>query len=171
MTSVAEFAQRLYTILEEEERLYLEMRELLQEERELIVVRNAGKLEALVRHKDGLAREGKLLEDCRRNVMRELAHEIGLAEADTTLSRVCSAIGEDGSALRAIHGRLVALIAAVRELLEANANFAGEALFRVQSTLRLLGRLLPDEPTYDSKPGKRTVQPHMTPGRLVRQAV
>ena len=171
MTPVAEFVQRLCTILEEEERLYIEMRDLLQEEREVIVRRNAGDLESLVRRKDGLAREGKLLEDCRRNVMRELAQEIGLSESEATLSRICTLMGEEGSALRSIHGRLIALIAAVRELLEANANFAGEALGRVQSTLRLLGRLLPDEPTYGRRPATRNAQPHMVPGRILRQAV
>lgn len=171
MTSIVEFASRLCTILAEEERLYLEMRQLLQEERELILRRNAGDLETLVGRKDGLAREGKLLEDCRRSVMRDLALEMGLTESETTLSRVSSVLGEEGDELRSIHGRLIALIAAVRELLEANANFAGEALTRVQSTLRLLGRLLPDEPIYDRRPGNRTSQPHMAPGRILRQAV
>ncbi len=171
MTQTAEIAQRLYTVLAEEEQLYLEMKTLLQEERGQMVLRDAEKIELAVLRKEGLAGEGKLLEECRNNVMCELAAELGLPDREATLSRICSALGDEGAELRAIHGRLVALIAAVRELLEANASFAGEALFRVQSTLRLLGRLLPDEPIYGRSQSSRNRGSHMKPGRIVRQAV
>ncbi len=172
MTHTAEIAGRLRSVLVEEEQLYLEMKVLLQEEHEHLVLRDAERIELTVRKKEGLAGEGKLLEECRLNVLRELARAVGLPEAETTLSRACSALGDEGAELRTIHGRLVALIAGVRELLEANSNFAGEALIRVQSALRLLGRLLPDEPTYERAPSNATPRSNlMKPGRIVRQAV
>ncbi|MCH7866270.1 MAG: flagellar protein FlgN [Myxococcales bacterium] len=169
MTQTAEIAQRLYNILAEEERLYLEMKTLLQEERQRMVLRDADGIEVAVRRKEGLAGEGKLLEACRRKVMCEMAAVLGLPDEEATLSRVCAALGSESVELRSIHGRLVALIAAVRELLEVNSSFAGEALIRVQSTLRLLGRLLPDEPTYGRTPASQIPRPHMKPGRIVRQ--
>ena len=171
MTQTAEVARRLYAILSEEERLYLEMKVLLQEERQRMVLRDADGIEIAVRRKEGLAGEGKLLEECRRKLMLEMAVALGLPEHEATLSSVCVLLGSEGGDLRSIHGRLVALIAAVRELLEANSSFAGEALLRVQSTLRLLGRLLPDEPTYGRTPASQAPRPHMKPGRIVRQAV
>ncbi|MFT5694521.1 MAG: flagellar biosynthesis/type III secretory pathway chaperone [Myxococcota bacterium] len=170
MTQFADYAARLFTVLAEEEKLYLELKALLQAEREHIASRNTDEIEQTVMAKEGLAREGKLLEECRQRVMREVAVSIGLPESDATLSRISAALGEEGGELRAIHSRLVALIAAVRELLTANSTFAGEALNRVQSTLRLLGRLLPDEPTYGRSPSRQVAQPHMKPGRIVRQS-
>ena len=172
MTQTAEIARRLYAVLAEEEQLYLDMKALLQEERQQMSLRNAEQIELIVQRKEGLAGEGQLLEECRHNVMRELVEKLGLPESEGTLSRVCAALADEGTELRMIHGRLVALIAAVRELLEANSTFAGEALIRVQSTLRLLGRLLPDEPTYGRSQSSQTPRPQMMkPGRIVRQAV
>lgn len=171
MTPTAEIAKRLFNVLAEEERLYLEMKTLLQEERQRMVLRDVDGIEVAVRRKEGLAGEGKLLEECRRKVMAEMAIELGLPEGEATLSRVSAALGSEGLELRTIHGRLVALIAAVRELLESNSSFAGQALIRVQSTLRLLGRLLPDEPTYGRTAASQIPRPHMKPGRIVRQSV
>lgn len=171
MSEIQEVIGRLLSVLTEEEQLYVEMKTLLQEERAQMVLRDAEKIELAVRAKEGLAREGKLLEECRHKVMRELGPLLGLAESETTLSAMCAALGSEGGQLRKIHGRLVALIAGVRELLEANSNFAGEALLRVQSTMRLLGRLLPDEPTYGRTQASQVPRSHMKPGRIVRQAV
>ncbi|MCP5043970.1 MAG: flagellar protein FlgN [bacterium] len=136
-----------------------------------MVARDVEKLEITVGHKEALASEGRLLEECRQKVMHELGTQYGLPEGETTLSRLCVLLGEDGKGLREVHGRMVALVAAVRELLEANANFAGEALYRVQSTLRLLGRMLPDQPTYGRVQTQRAQQAHLRPGRIVQQAV
>ncbi|MDP6980485.1 MAG: flagellar protein FlgN [Myxococcota bacterium] len=171
MTETAAIVRRLLSILSEEERLYVELKSLLQEEHARMVARDADAIEQIVAQKDALASEGRLLEECRSKVMKELGRAFGLAESETTLSRLCAVLGEEGAELRASHGRIVALVAAVRELLDANANFAGEALFRVQSTLRLLGRLLPDQPTYERNPTPTSMQPVARPGRLVQQAV
>ena len=65
-----------------------------------------------------------------------------------TLSALTNAIGSEDGGLRQAHSRLSALVGAVKELLDANASFAGKAQEQVQSTLRLLGRLMPDDPTY-----------------------
>lgn len=171
MTEPLAIAKRLLSVLGEEERLYVELKTLLQEERALMVARDADQLERVVAEKDALAREGKLLEDCRRKVMAELAAAVGVAESEATLSRLATLLESDGAELRAVHGRLVALIAAVRELLEANAGFAGESLVRVQSALRLLGRLLPEQPTYERSAKPAAAGAGVRPGRLVQQAV
>jgi len=164
-------AKRLLSVLNEEESLYVELKELLQEERSLMVARDADSLERIVAQKDALASEGRLLEECRRQVMIEIGAAYGLPEGEITLARLSSLLETEGSELRAIRSRLVALIAAVRELLEANANFAGESLIRVQSTLRLLGRLLPEQPTYERNAAPTAMQVTARPGRLVQQAV
>ncbi len=171
MTQNAAIARRLLSVLSEEERLYVELKSLLQEERALMVARDADNLDRIVAQKEALASEGRLLEECRRKVMNEMGATFGLPKGEVTLSRLCALLEDEGAELRAVHGRMVALASAVRELLEANANFAGEALMRVQSTLRLLGRLLPDQPTYEAHPSPTGQQPSARPGRLVQQAV
>lgn len=140
--------QRLLTVLEAEERLYVELRDLLQREREHMVNLDARGIEEVVRRKESLSEEGRLLEESRIEVARALAHELGLAEPDPPLSRLCDHAGRDAPALRDAHSRLVALLGAVRELLDANAVFAGECLTQVRTTMGLLGRMLPAEPTY-----------------------
>ncbi|HVP29078.1 MAG TPA: flagellar protein FlgN [Myxococcota bacterium] len=140
---------RLLASLEAEEELYVELRELLQRERERIVALDAAGLEELVRRKEALAEEGRLLEEGRLELSAALARELGLGEPRPTLSHLCARLGEEADGLRAVHGRLVALVGAARELLEANAAFAGEAREQVRATLRLLGRLLPAGATYE----------------------
>ncbi len=77
-----------------------------------------------------------------------LAVALGLPAERPTLSALCDALGEPAVELRLAHSRLVALIGAVRELLDANAGFAGDSLGQVRATLKLLGRLLPGDTTY-----------------------
>ncbi len=159
---------RLLTVLEAEERLYVEMRDLLQGERELIASLDAAGLEQTVRRKETLAEEGRFLEASRVEVVAELARELGHEGARLTLSQVCDALGEEEGGLREAHSRLAALVGAVQELLQANAAFAGEAQIQVQATLQLLGRLLPESAGYQPSGAS---EPTPAGGRLVRQAV
>jgi hypothetical protein len=141
-------ADELLAVLESEERLYLELRELLQRERKLIVDLDAGGLEEVVRRKEALASEGRLLEEGRVEAARRLAERVGADAERPTLGALCDALGEDAAPLRRAHSRLVALVGATRELLDANAGFAGDALGQVRATLQLLGRLVPGDGTY-----------------------
>jgi hypothetical protein len=95
-----------------------------------------------------------------------LAAELRLGEGTATLPALCDALGGEGLGLRSAHGRLSALVAAVRELLDVNANFAGEAMAQVRATLQLLGRLAPGQGTY----GPAGTGSPGVPGRLVRQS-
>ncbi len=138
----------LLDVLESEERLYQELRGVLQEERERIVNLDAGGLEEVVQRKEALAAEGKLLEEGRIEAARRLATGLGLSGERPTLSALCDALGDGAKELREAHSRMVALVGAVRELLDANAGFAGESLGQVRGTLTLLGRLLPVNASY-----------------------
>lgn len=146
--TIREKAQRLALVLDAEETLYVEMRNLLQRERECMVSLDAEGLERAVEAKEALAEEARLLEESRIDVAADLARALGLPESRPTLSQLLEAADTAGEPLRERHSRLVALLAAVRELVDANASFAREGLEQVQGTLRLLGRLLPHEPVY-----------------------
>ena len=111
----ADSVKRLLTILEAEERLYLEMRDLLQKERELILNLDSTGLEQAVREKSALADEGRLLEESRAEVVRELADALEIASEAPTLSDLTNEIGSDDGGLRQAHSRLSALIGAVKE--------------------------------------------------------
>ena len=165
----ADAGARLLQVLESEERLYVEMRTLLQRERECIVGLRGEELEELVREKALLAEEGRLLEESRAAVAGELALRLGLPERGTTLSQICARLQGGAPGLRAAHTRLVALLGAVRELLEANRQFAGDAAQQVQGALHLLGRMLPPDATY-SPQLQRGHAPRPGPGRLVRRS-
>ena len=139
---------RLSLVLEAEENLYVELRDLLQRERACMVALDAEGLEQAVDAKETLAEEARLLEESRIDVACELASELGIADPRPSLSQLLEALGDTDGRLREQHLRLVALLAAVRELVDANASFAREGLEQVQGTLRTLGRLLPQEPVY-----------------------
>jgi len=169
MSGADELARRLETILESEEGLYVEMRVLLQKERGHMLARDVVELERSVRCKEILADECRLLEESRSAVVSQMASDLGLASERATLSHICAALGEgSGDRLQAIHSRLVAIVGAVRELLHANEGLAGECLARVQGTLRLLGCLMPERPTYG--PGG-AVEEAPRAGRLLSHAV
>ncbi len=148
MSGVSDLSARVLTVLEAEEQLYLEMRELLQAERESLLRLDATGIEEAVRGKESLAAEGRFLEETRLELARALGLELGLPEERPKLSILCARMGSEAGPLREAHSRLVALIGAVRELLDANSAFAGDALLQVRSTLQLLGRLIPADPTY-----------------------
>lgn len=168
MSFVADLCERLVAVLESEEDLYRELRDVLQRERELLVTLDAIAFEALVRRKEALAEEGRLLEESRVAVARELVTALGVA-ADPlpALSDLCTRIGPEGDRLRDAQSRLRALVGATRELLDANASSTGDALAQVRATLRMLGRVLPLDPVYGPR-GMPTPE-EASSGRLVRQ--
>lgn len=167
--SAPEAARELLEVLESEERLYRELREVLQEERVMIVKLDAAGLEDAVMRKEALSAEGRLLEEGRVAVALRLAAELGVEAERPTLTLLCDALGDDASELREAHGRLLALIGAVRELLDANAGFAGDSLGQVRATLQLLGRVLPGDSTYGPS-ATAPAPPSAGAGSLVRRS-
>jgi hypothetical protein len=156
---------RLLVVLESEHALYVRLRELLRREREALGALDARALEALAREKEELADEGRLLEESRLHVTAELAASLGLASPRPRLAELCARLGDEAAPLRAAHNRLVVLLGASRELLEANRVLAGESLDHVQGALRMLGGLLPEEARY--APGAAAAP--AASGRLLRQ--
>jgi len=164
---VTEVMSRLQVILEAEESLYVRLRDLLQEEREVIARMDAAALEEVAREKEMLGDEARLLEESRVEVAGELAVGQGLP-ARSRLSVICGRLGEQGGALRRVHNRLVILVSVVRELADANAELVGESLAELRGTLRLLGGMLPDGSLYRPE---GPVQPASEPGRLLRRSI
>lgn len=164
---MADVVNRLLVILEAEEGLYARMRDLLQEEREIVLCMDASALERIARRKEEFADEARLLEESRLEVVDELARSLGLP-ARTRLSELCVRLGEAGRRLRLLHNRLVILVSVVRELLDANAELVGESLSEIRSTLRLLGGLLPEDNLYYANGPAET---GLATGRLVRRSV
>ncbi len=160
--------ERLLSVIEREELLYVELRDLLQEERGFMVTLDAEALGDAARRKEEIADQGRLVEETRIAVARELAATIGLDEPRPTLTQLCEALGPEAPALRAAHTRLLVLVSAVRELLDANAALAGESLTQVRGTLRLLGGLLPGDLVYE-RSGAGDARPG--PGALMRRQV
>ncbi len=149
MTRAPEEVDRLLAVLEAEEKLYLELRDLLQQERSLVLDLDGAGLEDLVRKKEALADEGRFLEESREAIAQELARQLGVDSEPLTLRRLSETLkAEKADGLRRAQARLAALVGSVRELLDANSAVAGEALAEVQATLKVLGRLKPSEPTY-----------------------
>lgn len=120
----------------------------------------------VARHKEMLADEARLIEESRIEVSGEFAAPLGIEDERVALSSICQRLGPEGDPLREAHGRLVVLVTAVRELLEANAVFAGDSISRIRGTLQLLGRLLPVGPVYDSD---LSTKAEAGSGRLVRR--
>jgi len=163
--ATAEGVARLLRVLDAEEAYYREFHELLQRERACLVDLDVAALEEVVRVKEALAEEGLLLEETRLEIVATFAPQLGLPPR-ATLSQISERLEGRPDELRSAHMRLVALVGAVRELVELNAVVAGNALGRVDATLGLLGRLRPDRPVYTADPA---AAPERV-GRLVRSS-
>ena len=168
MTDIAEHVSNLQTILVGEEALFLRMRDLLAREEAELIELDAETMASTLEDKRMLTEEGRLFADSRQQVVRELAAAMGLDAKGLKLADLIDALGEEGRALRPLHARLSALIESTRSLIDANQSFANRSLARVQDTLRLLGRSLPEEPGYG--PGRRNAASSGR-GRLVRQSI
>lgn len=160
----------LTAVLDAEEKLYVELRDLLQREHGLMVSLDAEGLEEVARRKEELADEGRLVEETRMSLCETVTGELGFDEPHPRLSRICERIGPEGGALREAHTRLVVLVSVVRELMDANNALAGDALSQVRGTLRLLGGLVPGEVTYDpGSIGDARRSSRLGVGQLVRR--
>ena len=166
---LADVVRRLETVLSAEERLYLRLREVLRREESELLGLDASELEATVAEKRALAEEAKLLEESRRIVMVELGVGLGLGEEPVKLSRLIAQLGPEAGGLPGLHGRLRALVGSTRALLEGNERFASRSLVRVQETLRMLGRAIPEETVGYGRRLRSSGQ--VGRGRLVRQAI
>lgn len=165
MTAPSQRLASLLQTLQAEEILYVELRSLLERERNHMLQLDGAGLEEVAREKEALAAEARFLEEGRVELAARLAAELGLEEQRTTLARLCDALGPAGAELGEARSRLTALLGAVRELLDLNADFAGECLGQVRATLQLLGRLAPPRPTYGP-----TASAVAEGGRLVRHS-
>lgn len=168
MTELAVCVDNLRTILLAEEELYLRMRTVLSRDEEVLIALDPRVLAETVEEKRMLAEEGRLLEESRTELIRELAASLGLDATSLKLSELIAAFGDEAGDLPEVHARLAALVASTRTLVDANQGFANRSLGRVQETLRLLGRSLPDESGYG--PARRSGS-STGRGRLVRQAI
>ena len=164
--------EQLSAILRSEESLYRELLGLLQRERELMVDLDADGLGELVRQKETLAAEGRLIEQGRIDVAARLAIDLSISSDPVTLSQICVRIGDDGDELREAHTRLVAIVSAVRELVQANRTMGGDRLSFVQKTLGLLGALLPGRTAEPGAYGRTGAVPEavLPGGHLVRRS-
>ncbi len=164
MNDLSNDVGRLLELLEAEERLYVELRTALQDEQSCLVNLEADGLDEAVRQKETLVTEARVLEEGRRALVARLGSAAGAPEA-RTLTALCDALGPQSAPLREAQLRLRGLVAAVRELLDVNASFAGEAMGQVQATLTLLGRLAPLDATY-----RRDGAGASSSGRILRQS-
>lgn len=168
MREISNDVIRLETLLRAEEDLYLRLRAVLRREESELIELDPIVVGETVEEKRALAEEGRLLEESRSLVACELGAALGLEDRPPRLSTIIAALGEDARDLAKLHGRLTALVQTTRSLIEANEQFANRSLARVQETLRLLGRSVPEEVGY----GRGTAASNSAGrGRLVRQAI
>lgn len=150
--------EELLAVLDVEERVHRELRQILAGERERMLDLDTTGLYELVRGKEALAEEGRLAAEARVEAAKRLARSIGIQEETLTLSRLCEELGDEGALLRDAQSRLLALVTATQELAEANRLLGGDRLSHVQTTLHLLGRLLPEARSEDAGGGGRLVR-------------
>jgi hypothetical protein len=154
---------RLLTVLDAEHALQDRLCAALRAELAAVSALDVPRLEQLVREKEELVDEARLLEESRLAVSEELARALGLGGARVRLSELCDALGDEAAPLRVAHLRLAARLALARELLEANTAATASELASVQATLRALG-VTPAGDGY----GRTGATPEA--GRLLRQS-
>ena len=168
MMGVDEQVGRLEVVLQAEENLYLRLRDVLRREESELIELDPAKIAVTVEQKLSLAEEARLLEDSRRALTIALGRALGLGDAPQKISSLIDALGAEAARLPDLHGRLSALIGSTRGLLEANGGFSQRSLKRVQETLKMLGRAVPERVGYG--PGFER-GPDVGRGRIVRAAI
>jgi len=169
MSSVEEQVAGLEVVLQSEEDVYRRLRDVLRREEAELVTLDPAQIADLVERKRSLAEEARLLEDARRALVRTLGRALGLGDGPLKLSVLIEALDLEAGRLPELHARLAALIGTTKSLLDANGAFADRSLRRVQETLRLLGRAVPERVGYG--PGAAHAAGSMGRGRLVRAAI
>ena len=169
MKSVEQQVTGLEVVLQTEENLYLRLRDVLRREELQLVELDPAQIADTVDQKRSLAEEGRLLEDSRRALTSTLARSLGLGDQPVKLSALIELLDDEAGRLPELHARLSALIQSTRGLLEANGSFSERSLRRVQETLRMLGRAVPEKVGYG--PGSERGAAAMGRGRLVRAAI
>ena len=168
MNGVAGQVAKLETVLQAEEALYLRLREVLRREEAELIELDPGRIAGTVDEKRLIAEEARLHEDARRVLVTALARVLGLPEGPMKLSALVGALGDEAGRLPELHARLSALIGATRSLLDTNGSFADRSLRRVQETLKMLGRAVPEPVGYG--PGRERGD-GVGRGRIVRTAI
>ncbi len=169
MKTVEHQVAGLEVVLQSEENLYLRLRDVLRREELQLVELDPAQIAETVDQKRSLAEEGRLLEDSRRALTATLARALGLGDQPVKLSALVELLDDEAGRLPELHGRLSALIQSTRGLLEANGSFSDRSLRRVQETLQMLGRAVPEKVGYG--PGAERSLSAMGRGRLVRAAI
>ena len=169
MKSVEQQVAGLEVVLQTEENLYLRLRDVLRREELQLVELDPAQIAETVDQKRSLAEEARLLEDSRRALTGALGRSLGLGDQPVKLSALIELLEGEAGRLPELHGRLSALIRSTRGLLEANGSFSERSLRRVQETLRMLGRAVPEKVGYG--PGISRDAATMGRGRLVRAAI
>lgn len=168
MMGLDEQVSRLEVVLQAEENLYLRLRNVLRREESELIDLDPGRIAATVEEKRSLAEEARLLEDSRRALATLIGRTLGLGDAPQKLSVLIAALGHEAARLPDLHGRLSALVGSTRGLLEANGGFSQRSLKRVQETLKMLGRAVPERVGYG--PGVERGA-GVGRGRIVRAAI
>ena len=163
-----EQVRRLEVVLQAEENLYLRLRDVRRREEAELIELDPAQIAATVEQKGSLAEEARLLEDSRRAVAIVLGRALGLGDSPQKLSVLIEALGAEAARLPELHGRLSALVGSTRGLLEANGGFSQRSLRRVQETLKMLGRAVPEKVGYG--PGLERGA-GVGRGRIVRAAI
>lgn len=167
MTEMREGVARLAVVLEAEEDVYRRLLDVLRREEEELVTLDAANLDGITGAKRALSEEAKLHRDARLELTRRLATSLGLGPVTPRLSALIEALGEEAGPLSELHARLAALLESTSALVDANARFAERSLVRVQDTLRLLGRAVPEVEGYG--PGRASSR--RVAGRMIRAAI
>lgn len=114
--------QALIDLLRQEEVVYCELREVLEEEHEALTAMAPERVVPLVARKETLALRVKALDQSRRALARKLALELGLAAEHVTVTRLAeAAIEPQAGPLRRQAAALREAVATCQQLNERNA--------------------------------------------------
>jgi flagellar biosynthesis/type III secretory pathway chaperone len=136
---VSDWIERLLDVLAAEQALYERLCDALRAERAALTALDVPQIEACVHEKEEISDEARLLEESRLALTEALAQQLGLAERQPKLARLCERLGDAEPRLREAHLRLGARLSLARELLEANRAVSASELANVQASLRALG--------------------------------
>jgi hypothetical protein len=112
---------------------------LTREERQALTRNDTRAVSAAVEEKEALLDELGQVEDQRRMLAQDLAHELGISGASPSIAEIATALGpEEGGRINRLREGILALSGEIRELTSGNRALAVAALERVDAVQTFL---------------------------------
>lgn len=134
--------EKIIQILEEEEKIFLDLQSISEKKRDLIVASKVTELEKLVRLEQALIIKNGSFEDEREKVMELVAKQLALQPSEITLSLLAQQAGEyNGKRLKICQDRLNSIVKSLKNTNDLNSKLIKNSLEYIDFSINLMSSI------------------------------